>query len=73
MSKSTIMQWRYSKASINSTVNSGSTAVMPWSCPRLGLVKCNVNASIDSRNNRTGFEFIIRDHEGNFLAEEVGR
>ncbi|KAM7506702.1 hypothetical protein LguiA_017155 [Lonicera macranthoides] len=41
---------------------------MPWSCPPLGCVKCNVNASIDSRNNCTGFGFIIRDHEGNFLV-----
>ncbi|KAM7466541.1 hypothetical protein LguiB_014103 [Lonicera macranthoides] len=65
-------QWRFSKVPSISTIKSGSVAVMPWSCPPLGRVKCNVNVSIDLRNNRTSFGFIIRDHEGKFLAGGVG-
>ncbi|XP_019149927.1 PREDICTED: uncharacterized protein LOC109146734 [Ipomoea nil] len=41
---------------------------MKWSLPNSGRIKLNTDAAFDEKNNKMGFDWILRDDEGQFLA-----
>lgn len=52
-----------------SSINSSVSAVSSWFPPAAALWKLNTNVSICSEANTTGFGAVIRDNNGNFVAD----
>nr|GMD03711.1 disease resistance protein RPP13-like isoform X3 [Ipomoea batatas] len=48
-----------------------NAAPVMWSPPPMGMLKCNVDASL--HQNGLGFGAVIRDHAGQFVAANIGR
>ena len=43
------------------------TAVTRWAPPPCGFVKCNVDAAVFDEEGKVGYDFIVRDCEGNMI------
>lgn len=48
------------------------TALLSWSKPPMGILKCNVNAAIFGDQNATGWSAVVRDSEGSFVRAVTG-
>ncbi|KAM7509259.1 hypothetical protein LguiA_019712 [Lonicera macranthoides] len=72
MAKNNLQQWRSSRECNRLCTSQASNDESLWERPQPDYVKCNVNASLDNVNAKTGFKFLVRDHEGKFVAGGAG-